>query len=143
MLPLLSPPRLSTPVPDAAGQVREAFHRFVEIQNAHDLKALAPLLSASPSFLWITRGAEVWGRDAALARFAALYEGTWRLEPEPGALRILVEQPGVVQLFVPVRFTMGPAGQPPQQVRFLMNQTWVQEGGTWKLLALLPVPAAQ
>ena len=142
MLPLSLPPSITVPAPDAADQVRAAFDRFVEVQNAHDLKALAPLLSASPAFLWITRGAEVWGRDAALARFAALYQGTWRLEPESGALRIVVDRPGVVQLFVPIRFTMGPAGEPPQQTRILMNQTWAQEDGAWKLVALLPIPAA-
>ena len=53
-------------------EVRAAFDRFVRIQNAHDAKSLEPLLADSPQFLWITRGAAVWGRDAALQRFSKL-----------------------------------------------------------------------
>src|SRR5713226_1685920 len=58
--------------------IRATFDRFVVAQNAHDIKALESLLLKSPDFLWVTRGAPVWGSDAALKRFAALYEGTWR-----------------------------------------------------------------
>jgi hypothetical protein len=62
--------------------VRATFDRFVIAQNAHDVKAVESLLLGSENFLWITRGTPVWGPEAALKRFAALYEGTWRLEPE-------------------------------------------------------------
>jgi hypothetical protein len=67
------------------GEVRAAFDRFVAAQNAHDIKEVESLLLSSADSLWITRGAPVWGSDAAIKRFAALYEGTWRLDPEtPG-----------------------------------------------------------
>ena len=45
----------------AEDDVRAAFERFVAAQNAHDIKAVETLLLASPDFLWITRGAPVWG----------------------------------------------------------------------------------
>ena len=63
-------------------EVRATFDRFVLAQNAHDIKAVESLLLGSPNFLWITRGTPVWGHDAALKRFGALYDGTWRLDPE-------------------------------------------------------------
>jgi len=62
-------------------EVRVVFDRFVAAQNAHDLAAVGDLLLDSPKFLWITRGAAIWGREAALTRFDALYKGTWA----PGA----------------------------------------------------------
>ena len=62
-------------------EVRAAFDRFVAAQNAHDVKAVESLLLDSPNFLWITRGTPVWGAGAAVNRFAALYQGTWRLRP--------------------------------------------------------------
>jgi len=69
--------------------VRAVFDHFVQVQNAHDAKALETLLSDSPQFLWITRGTAVWGREAALQRFAKLYEGTWRLDPDSTSVRVV------------------------------------------------------
>jgi hypothetical protein len=62
-------------------EVRAAFQQFVTAQNAHDVKPVEGLLLPSPDFLWITRGAPIWGKDAALQRFSALYQGTWHLDP--------------------------------------------------------------
>ncbi len=54
-------------------EVRATFERFVAAQNKHDVKAVESLLLNSSDFLWITRGTPVWGSDAALKRFIALY----------------------------------------------------------------------
>src|SRR6201989_175443 len=81
------------PHPALAGaedEVRATFQEFVTAQNAHDVKAVEALLLPSPNFLWITRGAPVWGRDAALQRFVALYQGTWHLDPETAGLKIVM-----------------------------------------------------
>lgn len=123
------------------GEVRAAFERFVQVQNAHDAKALAGLLADSPEFLWTTRGTAVWGRDAALARFSKLYEGSWKLEPELAALKVVSLAQDVAQLHVPVVFTTGSAGQEPQRVRMFINQVWVKAGGQWRVMSIFPVPA--
>ena len=122
-------------------EVRATFDRFVGAQNAHDIKAVASLLLESPNFLWITRGAPIWGHDAALKRFTALYEGTWRLDPEPSGLKITMIGDGVAQIYVPIVFTIGAAGQPPQQTRFLMNQVLVKTPDGWRVSSILPIPA--
>ena len=113
---------------DAAPQdeIRATFERFVVAQNDHDMAKLKPLLLASPNFLWITRGMPIWGSEAALTRFATLYEGTWRLEPDTAALKIVMIGQDAAQLFVPIIFTIGAAGQPAQTTRFLMNQVLVR-----------------
>src|SRR5258708_39907972 len=98
-------------------EVRDAFRSFVEVQNAHDTKALEALLADSPQFVWITRGTVVWGREAALQRFAQLHEGTWKPERETAALRVVVISPDVAELHVPVNFTTGAAGEAPQRSR--------------------------
>ena len=112
----------------AAGEdeVRAAFTRFVAAQNADDLKAVGELLQDSPQFLWITRGMPIWGRDAALKRFEALYQGTWSLDPKTDELRVTELQPGVAQLYVPITFMIAPAGQTAQPTRFLMNMVLVK-----------------
>lgn len=122
-------------------EIRATFEKFVAAQNAHDLKALEPLLLDSPQFLWITRGTPVWGRADALKRFEGLYTGTWHLEPEWNEFRVVVLQPEMAQLFVPIVFSIGPAGQAAQEARFLMNQTLVKVGNAWRVASILPIPA--
>jgi ketosteroid isomerase-like protein len=123
-------------------EVRAAFDRFVAAQNAHDIKEAESLLLASADFLWITRGAPVWGSEAAIKRFATLYEGTWQLDPETAGLKITMVGDGVAQLYVPIMFTIGASGQPPQRTRFLMNQVLVKTAAGWKVSRLLPIMAA-
>lgn len=122
-------------------EVRAAFERFVAAQNAHDVKAVESLLLSSPDFLWITRGTAVWGQEEATKRFAALYKGTWRLEPEAANLKIMLLGNEVAHVYIPIMFTIGPPGQPPQQTRFLMNQVLVNTPNGWKVASILPIPA--
>ena len=53
----------STTVASAASDedVRAVFDQFVKAQNSHDIVAVRELLLDSPNFLWVTRGAPVWG----------------------------------------------------------------------------------
>ena len=130
-------------VVDAApeDEIRAVFARFVTAQNAHDLTALGELLWDSPSFLWITRGSAIWGRQPALKRFEALYQGTWRLEPATADLRVTLLDERVAQLYVPILFTIGAPGQPAQQMRFLINQVLVKTSQGWRVANILPIPA--
>ncbi|UVF22626.1 nuclear transport factor 2 family protein (plasmid) [Microvirga terrae] len=121
-------------------EVKAQFSKFVAAQNAHDLKAVGDMLLDSPQFLWITRGAPIWGREAALKRFEALYQGTWSLDPKTDELKVFEIQPGVAQLYVPITFMIAPAGQTAQPARFLMNQLLVKTPGGWKISSVLPVP---
>jgi ketosteroid isomerase-like protein len=121
-------------------EIRAVFGRFVAAQNAHDLGALRDLLWDSTRFLWITHGMPVWGREAALKRFEAVYQGTWRLEPTLAELHVTMLSNGAGQLYVPILFTSGTAGQPAQSVRVLMNQTIVRTPAGWKVANIVPVP---
>jgi ketosteroid isomerase-like protein len=133
--------RITSAIAATEDEVQGTFDRFVTAQNAHDIKAVESLLSDSPNFLWITRGTPVWGRDAALKRFTALYEGTWRLDPERSDLKITMVADGVAQIYVPIVFTIAAAGQPPQQTRFLMNLVLVKTPGGWRVSSILPIAA--
>ena len=121
-------------------EVRATFERFVAVQNAHDEKALASLLLDSPDFLWITRGTAVWGHDQAMKRFAGLFQATWQLAPDPSGLKVTMIGEGVAQLFVPIVFTIGSAGQPAQTTTFLMNQVLRKTADGWKVSSILPIP---
>jgi hypothetical protein len=126
--------------PAGSAEARALFERFVVAQNAHDAAAVEALLQDSPDFLWITRGTAIWGRGAAMERFRALYAGTWRLEPDMGQFRAIDLGAGAAQLYVPVLFTIGAAGQPAQPARFLVNLTLRRDGDVWRIASILPIP---
>jgi ketosteroid isomerase-like protein len=122
-------------------EVRAVFEQFVGAQNAHDIKAVTGLLLDSADFLWITRGAPVWGTEPALKRFAVLYEGTWKLEPDMSGLKVMMMGSEAARLYVPIVFTIGPAGQAAQSTRFLMNQVLIKTKDGWRVSSILPIPA--
>jgi hypothetical protein len=124
-------------------EVKTSFDRFVVAQNAHDIPAVRDLLLDSPTFLWITRGMAVWGRDAAVTRFEALYRGTWKLAPDLLGLKIILLSDTTAQLYVPIMFNIGPPGQPAPDAPFLMNQTSVKTGAGWRIASILPIPASK
>jgi hypothetical protein len=80
-------------------------------------------------------------RSLALKRFAALYEGTWRLEPEASGLKVMMIGDGAAQVYVPIVFTIGAPGQQSQPARFLMNLVLTKTANAWKVSSILPVPA--
>ena len=121
-------------------EVKAVFERFVAAQNAHDVRVVGELLLDAPHFLWITRGTPIWGHEAALKRFEALYQGTWRLEPDMPALRVLLLGDTSAQVYVPIVFTIGAPGQAAQTTRFLMNRCSSKrvEGGASKAFSPFP-----
>lgn len=120
--------------------VRATFDRFVAAQNAHDVSAVRDLLLDSTDFLWVTRGAPIWGRDAALKGFELRYQGTWRLSPDTSNLKVILLTDRTAQLFVPIMFNIGLPGQPAPDAPFLMNQTLVKTAAGWRIASILPIP---
>jgi len=120
--------------------VKATFDRFVIAQNAHDVAAVRDLLLDSPNFLWVTRGAPIWGRDAVMKRFETLYQGTWKLSPDTSGLKVVMLSDTTAQLFVPIMFNIGPPGQPAPDTPFLMNQTLVKSVAGWRIANILPIP---
>ena len=96
----------------------------------------SPIFSGSPAVQ------RYWGLEPALKRFATLYEGTWRLEPEAPALKITMLGDRTAQIYVPSLFTIGAAGQPAQPTRFLMNMVLVTTPAGWRVSSILPILAS-
>ena len=120
--------------------VKRVFDRFINAQNAHDVNAVQELLLDSPNFLWVTRGAPIWGRDAAMKRFETLYQGTWKLSPDISGLKVIMLSDSTAQLFVPIMFNIGATGQAAPDTPFLMNQTLVKSAAGWRIANILPIP---
>ena len=121
---------------------KQTLEAFIKAQNQHDLAAVKNLLFDSPNFLWITKGVAIWGREAALSRFEALYKGTWTLQPDYEKLKMTELDRKTIQIFVPITFSIGDAGQNAKNINFLMNMVLIKKNKTWVVSSLLPIPAA-
>ena len=135
-------PALLPTVASAAGEdeVHAVFDQFVKAQNSHDVAGVREVLLDSPNFLWVTRGAQVWGREAAIKRFESLYQGTWKLSPDMSNMKTVLVSETTAQLHVPITFNIGAPGQPAPDTPFLMNQTLVKTAAGWRIASILPIP---
>jgi hypothetical protein len=120
-------------------QARIIFEKFIAAQNAHDADAVKAMLLDSPSTLLFARNVDTRGRDAVAARFKEYYEGTWHLEPDMSKFRVAVISNDVLQVLVPIVFTRGLPGKPPQQNTFLISQTYVEDASGWHVASIMPV----
>ena len=120
-------------------EARTIFEKFIAAQNAHDADAVKAMLLDSPSTLLFARNVDTRGRDAVAARFKEYYEGIWHLEPDMSKFRVAVISNDVMQVLVPIVFTRGLPGKPPQQNIFLISQTYVQDASGWHVASIMPV----
>ena len=124
-------------------EARTFFTKFVAAQNAHNADEVKSMLWDSPSMLWFSRGVETRGRDAVAARFKEYYEGTWHLEPDMSQFHVSAISDDVMQILVPIVFTRGLPGKPPQDNTFLISQTLVRGANGWFIASILPVANTQ
>jgi hypothetical protein len=122
---------------------RAFFTKFVAAQNAHNADDVKSMLWNSPSMLWFSRGVETRGRDAVAARFKEYYEGTWHLEPDMSQFHVATISEDVMQILVPIVFTRGLPGKPPQDNAFLISQTFVRDADGWHIASILPIANTQ
>jgi hypothetical protein len=120
-------------------EARTIFETFIAAQNAHNSDDVKALLWNSPGTLLFARGIETRGRDAVADRFKTYYEGTWHLEPDMSKFHVAVISNEVIQVLVPIVFTRGLPGKPPQQNTFLISQTYVQDANGWSVASIMPV----
>ena len=124
-------------------EARAFFTKFVAAQNAHDASAVKAMLWESPGMLWYSRAVETRGREAVADRFREYYEGTWHLEPDMSQFHAAVISNDVIQILVPIVFTRGLPGQPSQDNKFLISQTYVHDANGWHVASIMPIANTQ
>ena len=121
-------------------EVTAVFRKFMAAQNAHDIAIVGEIILDSPDFLWITEGAPVWGREAALLRFKEKYRGTWVLDPQFEKVKVTSLAENVARLFAPAVFAIAPPAQIAQPRSYLITQIYVMTASGWKISTILPLP---
>jgi hypothetical protein len=124
-------------------EARAFFTKFVAAQNAHDVGDVKSMLWNSPGMLWFGRNVETRGRDAVADRFQEYYQGTWHLEPDMSQFHVTVISNDVMQILVPIVFTRGLPGQPSQDNKFLISQTFVHDANGWHVASIMPIANTQ
>ena len=122
---------------------RAFFTKFVAAQNAHDVNEVKSMLWDAPDMLWFGRNVETRGRDAVADRFREYYQGTWHLEPDMSQFHVAVISNDVMQILVPIVFTRGLPGQPSQDNKFLISQTYVHDADGWHVASIMPIANTQ
>jgi hypothetical protein len=127
-------------------EIRDLFLRQTTAETAHDIVALdGTLAHAAPGqpdpVSFVARAYRFWGRDAVIEHFRQAFAGTWRVEPDESAIRIIPLNGDTVQIYAPTRVTLGAAGQPAKTATFLINEFAIRTQTGWKVSAIIPVPA--
>jgi hypothetical protein len=129
---------------DATSEVKELFQRFVAAQNNRDVDAFRNLLLESPDFLWLGRGAPVWGRDAVLQNLESGCQGKFYVDPVLSEFKAIERGGNVVEIFTPAIFAPAPPpNQPVQQMmleKYFISQVLVKASGGWRIASMIWFP---
>ena len=118
-------------------EVRAAYLRFAEAQNARDMDRIGANFIDGPDFLWVSDGKSFWGRDAVLARMSSFQRAEiWRVEPDLDAARVVETGPDAAILHMPLTLVVGTA-EKPARLRFLVSILFARRGDDWRIAALL------
>jgi hypothetical protein len=109
--------------------VRSAFSRFVDANNAHDLDEVGKMLADSADFLWISPGDVVRERGAALDRFREIFLSIWRIEPDWSTFEALGLDDRTVEIFVRADIARNAPARTAQ-----MNVLLVRTARGWRVL---------
>ena len=90
---------------------------------------------------FVARAYRFWGREAVIDHFRKTFAGTWRFEPDEGAIRVMPLGPDVAHIYAPTRVTAGAAGQEAATFTFLVNEFAIRTPEGWRISAIVPVPA--
>ena len=126
--------------------VRALFLQQTTAETAHDLHALSGMFASTApgqpdAVSFVARAYRFWGRGEVLEHFRQTFAGTWRVEPDRSALRIIPLNQDTVQVYAPTKVTIGAPGQPEKTATFLINEFMIRSPSGWKVAAVIPVPA--
>jgi hypothetical protein len=140
-------------IPAATEQeLRTLYKNLIDAENAHDIEAVSHFVWKSPSALFVAKTktpaegnwAGFWGTENVIAHLGELYQGAFVMTPDYGREKVVLLSQDVAQTYVPLRISVGYAGQSGTPRPFLMIVEWVKDQGAWKMATdiALPVPPA-
>jgi hypothetical protein len=134
-------------------EVKQRFHRLMELANSRDVQAIHDMFWQSPSALLVAKSAVpaegnwsgFWGNDAIDQKLHDIAQsGPVVIEPDDAKLKVVGLTREVAESYAPLNITVSYAGQDGTPKPFLIIIDWLKTGGEWKIASevLLPVPPA-
>jgi hypothetical protein len=133
-------------------ELRTLYRQLIDAENAHDIAAVGRFVWDSPSALFVAKTkspaegnwAGFWGKEVVVGHLGELYHGTFAMAPDYSREKIVQLDQDVAETYVPLRISVGYAGQSGTPKPFLMIVEWVKADGEWKMATdiALPIPPA-
>jgi hypothetical protein len=133
-------------------ELRTLYKRLIDAENAHDIAAVSRFIWNSPSALFVAKTktaaegnwAGFWGKDVVVEHLNELYKGTFIMTPDYSREKVVQLDLDVAETYVPLKISVGYAGQSGTPKPFLMIVEWVKVGEEWKMATdiALPIPPA-
>ncbi len=121
---------------DTQDEVIATYKNFAAAQNARDLGRVKELLLDSPTFLWVSDGKSVWGRDAVIARMSKFQTlEVWRVEPLLDKARVVQINETAAYLHMPLDLYLGTASN-VSRTQFLVSILCTKTASGWRIAAL-------
>jgi hypothetical protein len=142
----MAPAHAALVSPGDLREIRNLFARQAKAETDHNIAALkemfAPGYPGEPDPVsFVARAYRFWGKDAVIAHFQKTFDGTWAVEPDETAVRLIPLNGETVQIYAPTRVTIGAPGEAAATSLFLINEFAVRTPSGWKIAAVIPVPA--
>lgn len=142
----MTPAHAAAVSPSDMQQIRALFSNQAKAETDHDIDALkamfAPGHPGEPDPVsFVARAYRFWGKDAVIAHFQKAFAGTWSVEPDETAVRLIPLNDETVQIYAPTRVTIGAPGEAAATSTFFINEFAVRTPLGWRIAAVIPVPA--
>ena len=140
------------PAADTAplAELRALYRRLIDAENAHDLRAVRPLVWDSPATLFVAKTATAaegnwagfWGTNVVMQHFGDLYNGPFHIDPDYAKEKVVALTSDVVETYCPAKITVAYGGQTPVPKPFLMIIEWIKTDRGWRMATdiALPIP---
>ena len=127
-----------------SAEIKDLFHKLIDAENIHDEPAVRRLIWNSPSMLFVAKAPSgwhpYWGIDAVMQHLHVMYQTPFRIDPIYEEEQVVFIKEDIAETYVPVKITVGYAGQQPIPKPFNMVLLWIKTPEGWRMATDLPIP---
>ena len=135
--------------PQTLQKVLSKTHRLIDAENEKDFDSVRQFVWDSPSALFVAKTATAaegnwagfWGHDTVVQHLHdVIFGGPFHIDPDYTKARAALFSKEVAETYVPVKITVGYAGQQAVPKPFLLVMDWVKVSGDWKMASDIAIP---